>query len=225
MVSIDGLIGAGKSTFCDVLAGGGIHVAKEPLKEWVLGDFDLLKTFYASPSRYAYMFQTHCLRSRVEQMRLVEEAALAGAAPQRVDGVDGVVFMERGVASDKIFADAQFRLGNIEPVEYEAYKYQYRQALRDTMRASARLYVRTSLDTCAKRVASRARDGEGAIDVSYLRLLEELHEEFMEAERLKGTPVLVIDGEKNFLDSSGKVQQGMIEEVRAWADEVMPPAA
>jgi deoxyadenosine/deoxycytidine kinase len=230
IVSIDGLIGAGKSTLCDQLRVSGHAVAKEPLQEWRVGGHDLLQTFYNDPHRYAYLFQTHCLRSRVVQVQEGLASFVSSTPPQdptsavteiAADSSEAeapLFFMERGVASDAVFAETQHKMGHINDIEYASYRYQYEQARNDTPSPSGRIYVHASVDSCAARILSRSRNGEGAIDQGYLKLLDMAHEEWLQRERDRGVPVLVLDGEADMRNSA--VAEQIIQSVEDWAASI-----
>lgn len=70
VISVEGCIGAGKSTLIEGLSSrwDHIHAQVEPVEEWPL---DL---FYGDPARHAFMFQMCCLLSFVK--RWVPQAVL-----------------------------------------------------------------------------------------------------------------------------------------------------
>ena len=157
--SIEGIIGAGKSTLCNILRSHSISVAPEPLGEWVLPRSDggkpvnVLAEFYKDPRKRAYLFQSFCLRTRVEQVR-----DLAPLATHVV---------ERSIDADAILEP--FNTGRVTWT---------RQSMpstvtttgrpKDTPRIQGRIYVKTSVTTAFERIQRRSRHGETAIDVAYL---------------------------------------------------------
>lgn len=183
MISVEGSIGAGKSTFCAMLKDDDFAVCEEPVTDWILQSKDgtrlnALTAFYHNKTKYASMFQTLVLRTRVEQARVWK---------------GGIV--ERCIHSDRIFGTMQYRLGHMDEMEYAAYLYQFRQAVRDMPTpVCGYIYIKTSVDTCLDRIAKRNRAGESGITKEYLSLLEEEHESWMSTE----SNVLVIDGERKF---------------------------
>jgi deoxycitidine kinase/deoxyguanosine kinase len=179
MISIEGNIGAGKSFLCDLLKKNGITVSKEPIMDWKFGHIDVLDEFYKNPKKYACMFQTLVLRTRVEQVRNIEE---------------GVI--ERSVASDIIFGSIQYKLGNMDDVEFSVYSYQYKQAVIDTPTILGYIYVKTPTQTCMNRISKRQRIGEGDIPEWYLNELGEAHDTWLN----KLDNVLVLDGSKDWTD-------------------------
>ena len=201
--SIEGIIGAGKSTLCNILRSHSISVAPEPLGEWVLPRSDggkpvnVLAEFYKDPRKRAYLFQSFCLRTRVEQVR--DLAPLATHV------------IERSIDADAIFGTIQHRQGHMDATEYAVYRYNYRQAKKDTPRIQGRIYVKTSVTTAFERIQRRSRHGETAIDVAYLGELEKEHEAWLAK---TDSNVLVVDGEQDFFDET--VQAHLMEQVRAF---------
>ena len=183
MISIEGNIGAGKSTLCRQLRAGGFFTFEEPVVDWTVQGEDgtshsVLTAFYRNPVKYACTFQQLVLRTRVEQAK--EWKSKRG-------------FVERCVHSDRLFGAMQYRLGNMDPVEYGSYLYQFRQAVQDMPTPIVgHIYLKTSVDTCLARIAKRKREGEQGINRSYLSLLEEEHESWL----VGLSSVLVLDGEK-----------------------------
>lgn len=196
MISVEGLIGAGKSTFCKVLRKCGYNVCEEPVADWNVSgstgtQHNVLNAFYQQPSKYACMFQTLVLRTRIEQAKALQ-------------GEKG--FVERCIHSDHLFGTVQHRLGNMDDLEYATYLYQFQQAVRDNPTPiRGFIYIKTPVDTCLSRIAKRRRKGEKQITKAYLSLLEEAHESWL-SKNLNN--VLVIDGEKAFDPSTIK---GMVE--------------
>lgn len=196
MITIEGLIGAGKSTLVGILKENGFKdVFTEPISEWNVQGFDVLKAFYSDPKRYAFVFQTYCLQTRVNQLR---QASIA----------------ERSLLSDSMFASAQHRLGNMDDLEFAIYNTVLADATSRAPKCRGHIYVRTSPKTCLSRIMGRSRDGEDVVGVDYLELLEELHESYFG--KLGKQKVLIIDGEEDFHDPViQKVLVGRIREFQS----------
>ena len=184
MISIEGNIGAGKSFLCDLLKENGITVSKEPVMDWKFGEINVLDEFYKNPPKYACMFQTLVLRSRVEQVRGI-----------------GSGVIERSVASDFVFGSLQYTLGNMDDVEYASYLYQYEQAIKDTPTIHGYIYIKTPVDVCISRITKRHRLEESDIPPWYLEKLGEAHDEWLN----KLDNVLVLDGSKDWTDPDTQV--------------------
>ncbi len=204
-VSVEGLVGAGKSTALAFLEQSGLSVVQEPLSEWVVNgqegrEFNVLEEFYRDPAKRAYLFQSFCLRTRCKIMKQLQPNTL--------------YLIERGVDADGIFGAIQHENGCIDDVEYAVYLYNLARARDDTPRVSGRIYIKTSVETCMERIASRKRKGEENIDEHYLTQLEEKHEEWMEKE----DNVLVIDGEADFTDVG--VQINIVKRVKSFLKNI-----
>ena len=182
-ISIEGLIGAGKTTLCEILKENAHVVAVEPVREWKVKhrseEYDVLEHFYQDPKKYACMFQTLALRSRVEQGRNITHG-----------------FVERCVHSDKVFGGIQHELGNMNDIEYATYLYQYEQAVCDTIPVDAHIYIDASVKTCMQRIEKRKRTGEDKIESQYLDLLKKHHDLWLN-NGTEQSNVLVLDGEKD----------------------------
>jgi deoxyadenosine/deoxycytidine kinase len=192
MISVEGNIGAGKSFLCRMLQGAGMSVSPEPVSDWILGSNNVLESFYTNPKKYASMFQTLVLRSRVEQMR----------------GTPTIV--ERCVHSDKLFATMHRALGNMDDVEYAAYMYQYQQAVRDTPSVAKYIYVRTPAHLCLERIKERSRSEEQAVQSWYIYALQVAHDNWME----KQTNVLTLNGAEDWTDA--KLGEQVVERVKSF---------
>ena len=192
MLSIEGLIGAGKSTLAAILRDAGVTgVVDEPIRDWKVGGIDILDAFYEDPQKYAYLFQSYVLRTRLKQ---VKDASI----------------VERSLFSDSIFAEAQYRLGNMTELEYETYKVMYKDAVESIGSCAGRIHVVTSIDTCLQRIQDRNRNGEAGIRREYLELLHELHQTKIAKEK----HVLVVDGETDFRDPA--VREFLVLRIRSF---------
>ena len=176
-ISIEGIIGAGKSTLCKTLRNMGRVVAPEPLESWSVGGTDLLQAYYARPEKYAYLFQTHVLRSLDKLVR-----------DTRASTTEPYFICERSTASNAIFATLQRDIGWLDDLEYASYKQLYHAS---KTQYAAYIFLDIDLDVAMQRVAARQRDGEETVTREYQAKLDKLHQSW----RLGGTqkPVLVID--------------------------------
>jgi deoxyadenosine/deoxycytidine kinase len=196
VLSLEGNIGSGKSTLLRALAQQGLRVSQEPVDEWSAPSLPdgrgMLQAFYDDKKKNAFAFQMYVLDSRVRQVMDI----LAAQASHPADAV----VTERCLASDSgIFAAMLHRSGNLSDVERVSYESAVATMRRLTAEAepAAVVYLRTSPDVCARRVAARARDGESSVDVAYLSSLHEAHEAYVARLSDLGVPVLVLDGNQD----------------------------
>ena len=207
LISIEGLIGAGKSEFCRILAENDdikFVVRTEPVVDWNVSDedgtsFNVLKEFYKNPKKYACMFQTLVLRTRVEQAQNIKHG-----------------FVERCILSDRMFGAVQKLLGNMNAIEYATYYYQFKQAVRDTPDIHGHIYIRTSVKTCLERIDKRKREGEEGIQEDYLNMLQTQHEKWLN--KPEDPKILIIDGENDF--RSEEAAKDVIEKVKLFVLQI-----
>ena len=69
------------------------------------------------------------------------------------------------------------------------------------------IYLRTSTDRCLERIQKRNRKGEENIDMDYLEILEDAHEEMIDKAIAQGIPVLILDGDLELFDLPHKMIQ------------------
>jgi deoxyadenosine/deoxycytidine kinase len=200
-ISLEGNIGSGKSTLLDILKSSGLNIMQEPMSEWMLKgkkgySINVLEEFYQDKDGYAYLFQSFCLRTRVRIMKNCDPTKL--------------YILERGIESDGIFGAIQYQNGCMDEVEYAVYRYNLEQAKLDTPNVAKKIYIRTSIDTCIKRIAKRNRRGEEDISAAYLEQLENAHEHWLGND----DNVLVVNGEENFTDEL--VRERLIETIKTF---------
>lgn len=169
---LEGNIATGKSTLLTGLhAAVPCHIVEEPLATWQdTRDEDgtnLLEHFYQNPMRWAYAFQTYALVARVHAL-------------SRVDTSHDVIFVERSVDSDTLFASTAYTNGLLSDIEWSMYR---RMLAWATEMASAsrpfckvHVYLRCPPDVCHERLMRRARGEEKQVTLAYLHQLHARHE-------------------------------------------------
>ena len=190
--TIEGLIGAGKSRLCDILLNHETcfdDVVVEPVHDWTLSldteakPVNLLKSYYDNPERRAFVFQVHCLQTRL--------------SVEKKHNKNKCIVFERGVEADYIFARINYLNQNMDATEWQAYLYHLKEARMDTVPATGRIYVKTSVDTCLDRIKNvRRRPEEQNIPREYMLQLEQEHDKWL----LDQENVLILDGNRDFFD-------------------------
>lgn len=175
LISIDGNIGAGKTTILNSLreACPDLHLVKEPVQEWMQMNDEkgrnILELFYSDIERWAYTFQHVTLMTRINNTTEVLK---------RVEGTDAVVVMERSILTDRhVFAEMLKKQGKLNPLEWDLYTRWY-DLLTGFMPVDGIIHVNTDVETCIQRIASRARPGE-VTPVEYLNDLHDAHESWL----------------------------------------------
>ncbi|AUD40254.1 deoxycytidine kinase [Flamingopox virus FGPVKD09] len=197
-ISVEGNISAGKSTLLNILSDNGYNVVQEPLEQWrgkILGT-NLLEKLYKDPSRWGYTFQAHAFWTRIKTY---------------IDALNknkGNVILERSVFSDKyVFATALHDIGYIDDTEWAIYN-EYSKWMTEFMdiKIDGIIYLKTSPDTCYKRMLNRARPEENNVKIDYLNRLHDNHEKWLsenDKHEFK-VPVLEINGDSDFINDNKK---------------------
>jgi deoxyadenosine/deoxycytidine kinase len=197
--SIEGNIGSGKSTLVSVLGKNLHHVAhipvvyvQEPVSEWDnIKDRDgktILEKFYADQPKYAFSFQMMAYISRLSLLkRVIKENPTA------------ILITERSVFTDKeVFAKMLYDEGKIEEVNYQIYLKWFDEFIED-IPITGLIYINTTPEKSKERVDIRARPGEN-IPLEYLKQCHDYHTGWINNFK---KPVLVFDGNIDFIDSIG----------------------
>jgi len=155
LVSIEGNIGAGKSTLISTLKtkfSNTVVFVDEPVDEWsTIRDDDgvtILQKYYADQKRYAFAFQMMAFITRATRLR---------KAIQENPGA--IVVTERSVFTDReIFAKMLYDQRKIEEIEYRIYLKWFDELVGD-LKVHGVIYVRVEPDVCHERIIGRDRPG------------------------------------------------------------------
>ena len=159
VVWVEGLIGAGKSTLSQKLAGLlEFRAFHEPVEA------DYLGKFYTDPKRYAFEFQLRQLARR----KLIHELAQSEA----VAAIDykGAV-LDRGLPGDRVFAKLHVHTGNISAEQWTTYELLFNQAMSTIRPPALLVYLDTDPDVAMERVRNRNRGAESGMTIDYLKML------------------------------------------------------
>lgn len=185
IISIEGNIGAGKSTFLEQLKKSfpDAYIVPEPVDEWSTivdkNGTTMLEKYYEDPKRYAFSFQMMAFITRIRLLK---------AAPK-----DRLVFTERSVFTDReIFAKMLHDDGKIEDIEYTIYLKWFDELVGD-LNIDGIIYLKTSHLTCFNRIRTRGRQGEH-IPPSYIANCQHYHDMWL----TKHNRVIELDGEIDF---------------------------
>lgn len=229
VLALEGNIGAGKSTLLKLLGSRGFKIVEEPVEKWqqVVDEegSNLLDKFYRDPKRWAFTFQTYAFISRTEAA--VNELRSVGTASSRGGSSTSYVF-ERSLHSDKhCFATNCFKTGLFDAAEWKVYCSYWAWVVKENpcLDIDGFVYLRTSPETCLRRSMTRGRAEEESLPLDYLEQLHARHEEWLVAPPAQqesagstggedlstgltsdGTPVLVIDCDKEFENDEHRLQ-------------------
>ena len=202
MYILEGNIGAGKSTFLNLLAQERPHlsIALEPLDAWHTNaqGKSLLAHFYEHPARWAFTMETFAMACRVTEH--LKEQALANT--QRI--------VERSIYSGHyVFALNGYTAGFMTALEWELYTQTFNFLIQAKCNAPhGFIYVQTTPHIAYERIKKRKRSAENAISFDYIAQIHERHEAFLVYKKnllpdLHAVPVLVIPCDEDFETNKG----------------------
>ena len=203
LISLDGNIGAGKSTLCAALqaAAPELTVLQEPVGDWLTlqneAGESLLSLFYKDTPRWAYTFQNCAVLTRLIATKTALEK-----------GTTPVIITERSVLTDRyVFADMMYKEGKMSKLEWELYLKWYDAFAKD-LPIKGLIYINTSPTLSKERIATRGRVGEESIPLPYLEALEAQHTSWF-----KETPLATLT-----LSAEDSIDQS-IEKIRTFCKQ------
>lgn len=189
IISVDGNIGSGKSTFIQDLKTyfkdrEDICFLDEPVDKWKeIIDKDnknILENYYLDQKRWGFSFQMMAYISRLSQLKeaLKEEKYK-------------IIFTERSIESDKnIFAKMLYDEGLIKEIDYKIYNLWFDEFKKD-LGEFKYIYLKTKPTIALERVILRQRKEE-KIELNYLEKCHSYHEKWLN--NLSDKSILILDG-------------------------------
>jgi len=209
-IIVDGVIGAGKTTVISLIEkqineDGKLKVKAiyEPVKLW--NDTGVLQYFYKDIPKNCYEFQTYSFITRIES--IIEELY----NHQDAD----IYILERSIWTDKyIFLELlKDSIGELRMKMYNKWWTMWSYIM--PMRVYKWVLLDTSLEESLRRINSRNRDGENAIDKDYQTNLYIRHIEFYDTLQKENKPVVIIEStimDTNLIINNDKVAK-IIEQI------------
>lgn len=163
-IAVSGPIGAGKSTVTRIYSQ---ITGYEPLFETV-NNHPYLEKFYANPEQYAFKAQVFFLWDRFNKHYLWEQS--------KKD-----IVADRCIYEDAIFAQVLHKRNILSDEDYNLTYLPHYKLLCNILRPpDLMIYLRASVDTLMYRIGKRQRDMEKGIERSYMEMLNESYEEWIE---------------------------------------------
>ncbi len=210
VISLDGNIGAGKTTLIEAIQNAlpDVEVVVEPVGEWMTLKNEegksLLELFYEDKRRWSYTFQNCAILTRLRAIR----TAIRTSKKK-------VIITERSVHTDRyVFAEMLRESGDIDALEWQLYMNWFDTFAADVPMRGI-IYLTTGVGTSADRIVKRGRTGEDHIPLDYLSALDTQHQRWVSTTDL---PVLQISTEVGVpVDSN-------IAAIRTFVDKLLPTA-
>lgn len=206
IISIEGNIGVGKTTFIDILKSKftNCDIVYEPVDIWKqITDLDgknILQTFYENIPRWGYSFQNLAYLTR---MMKIEDTIKNSNSKY--------IFLDRSLGTDKnVFEKMLYDNGQLNELEHSMYNLWcdfYHKYIR-SQNNIIYIYLHANSETCMKRIKKRNRIEEENIKIDYLEKLNEYHDSWLLNDEMKDN-VVVIDCNEEF-ETNEKKQEEMI---------------
>lgn len=204
IISIDGNIGSGKSTFIENLKNFYSHKPNcknlfisflpEPVDQWnTITDLEgktILQCYYSNPDKYAFAFQMMAYISRL--------SSLKSELKKEID----FIFTERCIFTDyNVFCKMLYDDKKINEIEYKIYCKWFNEFIEDFPNVEY-VYIKTNPEIALNRVKSRNRKGED-IPLEYLERCHSYHEKWLQNNFNK----IEIDGNININIEKEKISE------------------
>lgn len=170
-IIIEGNIAAGKTTllkYFDQIGQTKISTFGEPLEQWTnMHGYNLLDLLYQDTSNWAFAFQNYAMLTMMQNH--IKEVN------------QNIKIMERSIFSARYcFIEAQVKLKNIDIIKFEILKEWFNFMTKNIqMKLDLIIYLRTTPNVALERVKKRNRPEEKNMNINYLTLLHELHDNWL----------------------------------------------
>lgn len=188
-VIVEGNIGVGKSTFIESLSKNElIEFFPEPLDQWQnLNGHNLFDSVHRDSQRYSIPFQFFVM------LTLLKSQLKKSDYPIRL--------FERSLQSSKLcFAEAMRLNGSIDQPMFDVLSEWYNfMDEKFPMKPDLIIYLTGTPEHLYNRIQLRGRSEERNITIEYLKLLHNLHEDYIHTQR-SHTPVITLNSDLSIGD-------------------------
>jgi deoxyguanosine kinase len=190
-ISVEGPIGAGKSTLSRILAEafGAQLISEDPDGNPFLG------AFYKDPKRHALSAQLFFLLQRYSQQQ---------------DLLQGDLFAQGGVVSDYLFAkDRLFAALTLSADELALYDRIYESLHPRVLKPDLVVYLQARTDVLLERIHKRGRSVEKPIRADYIAEVAESYAKFFFS--YNDSPILIVNASDIDFVSNDEDRQALLE--------------
>ena len=174
IISIEGNIGAGKTTFVRELKKlykdrNDVIFLTEPVDIWEsVKDKDnknILERFYEDNKKYAFPFQ---IMAYVTRLNLITKTISENPDCK-------LIITERSLDADKnVFAKMLYDDGCIDDINYNIY-LQFYNSYKTKYNTDGVIFLNADASVCSDRINKRNRSGEQGVPLEYLQKCEQYH--------------------------------------------------
>jgi deoxyadenosine/deoxycytidine kinase len=169
IIVLEGIIGAGKSTLCEVIKHvfnnkTEVVVLEEPLN----ANNAMLKLFLTNPEKYAFAFQTYAMQLRHRQYIQAIQAVKNGK----------IAIIDRSFDGDRAFERKFYNEGIITQQEHDTYEQTHNDNKMTLPEPNHIIYLEVPVDIALERIKERGRLNEvDCYDRNYLERLNNAYNE------------------------------------------------
>ena len=187
-ISIEGNIGAGKTTLANMLCNSfRARVLHEEFEE-----NPFLEKFYLDRERFAFQVELSFLADRYRQLGRME------AAPD--------LFQEKVIADFALFKSLVFAQNNLTGDEYSLFQNLFHIMFANLPKPELVIYLHLNIEKLFRNIANRGRKYEKTINSDYLINVQNSYMGFLKAQR--DFPVILLDiSEIDFMNNSEHFEQ------------------
>ncbi|KAK4873585.1 hypothetical protein RN001_012945 [Aquatica leii] len=188
-VSIEGNIGAGKSTLIKYFSNfAGIETYPEPIEWWRnLDGHNLLDLLYSDSNKWYSTFQMYVQLTRLKVQTSIPKSSTT------------VQMFERSVQNNRYcFVEQAYQTGVLHNADYTIIDEWFKWAKSNCdITLDLIVYLRSTPEIVYDRMVSRKRPEEARVPLEYLRQLHQSHETWLMSDdlNLNTVPVLVLDAD------------------------------
>ena len=218
VIIIEGIIGAGKSSFTRELAAefgtGTLHL-QEPDEKNNANPY--LADFYTSQQRWSYTMQTHLLQARYKMHLHAQWHAMT-------TGENAV--LDRSYFGDTAFARLQLKMGDMSQREFDTYQSIYHAMTAHVLLPNVCVHLRVSPEVARQRIIRRMEDETGrrcedVISLQYLQDLSIEEEQVVKVLEAQGVKILNLPWDEDRNDASSRHE--MIRDIAGYITQYQPP--
>lgn len=212
VIIVEGIIGAGKSSFTRELAsefGVDTLYLQEPDEKDNANPY--LADFYASQQRWSYTMQTHLLQARYKMHLHAQWHAMT-------TGKNAV--LDRSYFGDTAFARLQLKMGDMSQREFDTYESIYHAMTANVLLPNVCIHLKVTPEVAQQRIIRRMEDETGrrcedVISLQYLRDLSGEEDMVIQTLENQGVRVLNLPWDEDRSDPSAR-----LETIRGIADYI-----
>lgn len=222
IISIEGNIGSGKSTLCNMVkkyfstfkshqsSNINYHFIDEPVEEWekirdeTQENKNMLELFYEDQDRYSFVFQTTAYITRIQYIKnridAIIKDRMADIEKIRCNNipfnhVKHIIILERSIQTDRnVFAKMLYNDKKINEIQWRSYNYWFDNFVGDFGMEKI-IYVRAEPSLSYERTKKRNRNGEESIPLDYLKKCHHYHETWIND--IENANKMLFDASKN----------------------------